>query len=117
MTCAGLSPQEIDRFRDISVHNWHLGLGFEQATETLICVLTRTGGNNRFQKGDSEEVVEGNVYLESRKNFIWTNDQTDDTTFAEFWFTPLPGYKEEAEKFLETDDSSSSSSSEVQWAS
>jgi hypothetical protein len=83
---AGLTMDEIPRFRDVSVDAGD------------IVVYTRTGGGNRecyAEDGDCSECYHtANSALAAKPNYLNDTDDDFDSTYAYFRFAPLDEYKE-----------------------
>lgn len=76
LKCAGLSMDDVPRFRDVYMK------------DGLIAIYTRTGGENR----DDYEAENG--ALASRPNYVRDYDDDYDATYAHFEFEPLPEHKD-----------------------
>lgn len=75
-------PDEYPRFRDCFIQ------------EDLICVYTRVGGNNRDNGYGEEELYE-------HPNYLKTEDDEFDNTYASYYFSVPEEWKEDFDKIIE----------------
>lgn len=76
----GVKHDRAPRYRDAFVH------------KDYIVVYTRSGGNNR------PDFAEGIDYLRSNPNYSHDEDDSFDQTYALFYFTIPPAYKEDFDR-------------------